>query len=123
VRLTTDRVTVRELIRVTVEEQIRAYRARAADWRRMLDRQYLSDVEIRKQASDGVIRMPTESAGTPDMTAEVARAHRAFERGTFVLFVGGRQVGAPDQGGLDEEVVLRVDQPVVFLRLVALAGG
>ena len=56
--------------------------------------------------------------GRPDVDAEVAKAQRAFERKVFVVFAGGRQLH-----GLDEEVPLRMDQPVVFLRLAPLVGG
>lgn len=118
VRLADDRTTVRELIRRTVEEQVRELRADAARCRRVLDRQYLSNDDLMAQASTGAIRMWPQPAADPDVTAEVARAHRAFARGMFVVFVGGRQVV-----DLDEEVALRLGEPVVFLRLVALAGG
>jgi hypothetical protein len=118
VRLADDRTTVRELIRRAVEEQIRELRADAARCRRILDRQYLSNDDLRAQATTGAIRMPQKTPADPDATEEVARAHQAFTRGTFVVFVGGRQVV-----DLDEEVALRLGEPVVFLRLVALAGG
>lgn len=118
VQLAVDRATVRELIRRTVEEQVRELRVDAARCRRVLDRQYLSNDDLRAQASTGAIRMPRQPPADPDVTAEVARAHRAFAGGTFVVFVGGRQVV-----DLDEEVALRPGEPVVFLRLVALAGG
>jgi len=117
VRLADDRTTVRELIRRAVEEQIRELSADAARCRRILDRQYLSDDDLPAQAATGAIRMPRQAA-SPDVTEEVARAHRAFARGTFVIFAGGRQAV-----GLDDEVTLRLGEPVVFLRLVALVGG
>ncbi|MGP3919270.1 hypothetical protein [Nonomuraea sp. 10N515B] len=118
VRLADEGTTLRELIRRTVEEQIRELRVDAARCQQILDRQYLSDDDLRTQAGTGAIRMPPQAPAVPDVTAEVARAHRAFARGTFVVFVGGRQVV-----DLDEEVALRLGEPVVFLRLVALAGG
>ncbi|PPJ19917.1 hypothetical protein C5E45_06920 [Nocardia nova] len=118
VQLVDDRATVRELIRSAVEEQIRQLRADTAHCRRILDRQYLSNDDLRAQATTGVIRMPQPAPAAPDVAEEVARAHRAFARGTFVIFAGGRQVA-----DLDEEVTLRLGEPVLFLRLVALVGG
>ncbi|MCP3802217.1 hypothetical protein NLX83_23390 [Allokutzneria sp. A3M-2-11 16] len=118
VRLADDRTTARELISRAVEEQIRELRADTGRCRRALDRQYLSDEDLRAQAAAGVIKMPRPAPPEPGIAEEVARAHRAFARGTFVIFVGGHQVH-----GLDEEVVVRLGEPVVFLRLVALAGG
>ncbi|MDA3646307.1 hypothetical protein LZ318_28845 [Saccharopolyspora indica] len=118
VRLSEERTTAGELIRRAVEEQIRELRADAARCRRILDRQYLSDDEIRAQAATGAIRPPRRMTAGPDVAEEVARAQRAFARGTFVVFVGGRQVV-----GLDQEITLLIGEPVVFLRLVALTGG
>lgn len=117
VELEADVTTVRELIRLAVGEQVRRLCGDAARCRRALDRQYLSEEDVREQARTGAIRMPA-SPGRPDVDAEVAKALRAFERKVFVVFAGGRQLS-----GLDEEVPLRTDQPVVFLRLTPLVGG
>ncbi|MEU4428191.1 hypothetical protein AB0F81_46870 [Actinoplanes sp. NPDC024001] len=111
VRLAEDRTTARELIRRAVEEQIRSTPATTA-------RMFLSDEELRAQAATGAIRVPRPAPAPPDVAGEVERAQQAFARGTFVIFCGGRQVT-----GLDEEVTVRLGEPVVFLRLVALAGG
>jgi len=122
VRLADEPTTVRELIRRAVEEQIRELASDAARCRRVLDRQYLTNDELEAQARTGAIRMParpgTRPPVGPDPATEVARAYRAFAEGTFVVFVGGHQVA-----DLDEEIALRLGEPVVFLRLVALAGG
>jgi hypothetical protein len=118
VRLAGESTTPRELIRRAVEEQIRLAGADATRCRRALDRQFLSDDDVRAQAATGVIRMPSRPVSPPDPGEEVARAHRAFRRGTFVMFTGGRQVTE-----LDQPVTVRLGEPVVFLRLVALAGG
>jgi hypothetical protein len=118
VRLAGESTTARELIRRAVEEQIRLAGADTARCRRALDRQFLSDDDLRALAVTGVIRLPQRADVSPDPAEEVRRAHRAFARGTFVIFNGGRQVGS-----LDEEITVRLGEPVVFLRLVALVGG
>jgi hypothetical protein len=118
VELASERTTVRDLIRRAVEEQILLLRVDEARCRSALERQYLSAGEVRAQAATGVVRMPQPVPGELDVAEEVARAHRAFERNVFVIFVGGRQVDR-----LDQEVVLRLGEPVVFLRLTALVGG
>ncbi|MEU8074978.1 hypothetical protein AB0B31_05965 [Catellatospora citrea] len=118
VELAQAQTTVRELIRAAVAEQIQAWQADRLRCRALLDRQYLTDDDIRAQAATGVVRLPDRQLAEPDVDAEVARAWRAFERGAFALFVGGRQVDL-----LDEEVVLRLGEPVVFVRLTALVGG
>lgn len=118
VELASERTTVGELIRRAVEEQIRSLGVDVPRCRTVLRRQYLSAAEIRAQASTGMVRTPSPRLDPPDVTEEVARAYRAFERDVFVLFVGGRQVHR-----LAEEIVLRPGEPVVFLRLTALVGG
>jgi hypothetical protein len=117
IELAAERTTARELISRAVAEQIRLLRADLPRCRAALDRQYLTAEEIRAQAAGGAVKLPAPPV-EPDVAAEVARAHRAFGRGAFVLLVGGRQVEE-----LDEEIVLRLGEPVVFLRLTPLMGG
>ncbi|RGC68970.1 hypothetical protein C5N14_10480 [Micromonospora sp. MW-13] len=118
VELAEERTTTRELIRRAVEEQVRLLGDDAARRRDMRDRRYLLAAEIRAQAATGAIRLPAAPPAPPDVADAVARAHQAFERNAFVVFAGGRQLDR-----LDEEIVLRPGETVVFLRLTALAGG
>lgn len=118
VNLETDVTTAGELIRHAVEAQVRLLSSDAARCRRALDRQYLSTEDIRAQAAAGVVRMPAGLSPERDVAEEVARAQRAFERNVFVVFAAGRQLRR-----LDEAVVLRLGEPVVFVRLTPLAGG
>jgi hypothetical protein len=119
VELASEVTTVRELIRAAVAEQIRCWRADRWQCRRMLDRQYLTEDEVRAQAATGVVRMPAvEAPAEPDVPVEVDRACRAFKRGVFAIFINGEQVH-----GLEERVTLRLGEPVVFVRLIALVGG
>jgi hypothetical protein len=117
VELATETTTLRDLIRRAVLEQVNATRANAASARAMLDRQYLTDAEIQTMAASGAVRAPVVPA-PPDNYAEVARAIRAFDRGAFAVFCGGRQVEA-----LDDPLTLRLGEPVVFLRVTPLVGG
>jgi hypothetical protein len=119
VDLACERVTARELIRAAVAEQIRCWRADRWQCRRMLDRQYLTEDEARAQAVTGVVRLPADrTVPEPEVEVEVDRAWRAFERGAFAIFVNGDQVQE-----LEESLTLRLGEPVVFVRLVALVGG
>jgi hypothetical protein len=72
VELEAGATTVRELIRLAVGEQVRRLCGDAARCRRALDRQYLSEQDVREQARTGAIRLPA-SPGRPDVDAEVAR--------------------------------------------------
>ena len=118
IELAAERTTTRQLIACAVAEQIRVLRADRMRCRTALDRQYLSPEEVRAQAATGVVRMPPALPAEPDVETEVARAQKAFERMVFAVFLGGRQVC-----GLDEEIVVRLGEPVVFVRLTPLAGG
>ncbi|GAB7037740.1 MULTISPECIES: hypothetical protein [Catenuloplanes] len=104
-----ERVTVRELIAHAVREQVA--RDRAA-----VHRQFATPAEIAAMAAAGAVRPPATAAADPD--TEVERALRAFERRGFVVFCGERAAES-----LDETVTVRAGEPVVFLRLVPLAGG
>ncbi len=125
-RLASERITTRELIARTVETQIREMtdhrRMVAAEARTALDRQYLDRREIEQQASLGRIKMPSQAAlkQSPDIdvSAEVERACRAFERGVFRVLIDGR--AAED---LETPLVLRDSARITFLRLIPLAGG
>jgi hypothetical protein len=111
-------LTAAELIRLAVTEQVRALDGDAARCREVLDRQYLSDAEIREQAATGAIRLPAAPPPAPDPAREAARACQAFRQNVFAILAGGRQVQS-----LDEQVTLGPGTRVVFLRLTPLAGG
>src|SRR5579862_5249112 len=57
--------TVRELIRLAVGEQVRRLCGDTARCRQALDRQYLSEEDVREQARTGAVRLPA-SPGRPD---------------------------------------------------------
>jgi hypothetical protein len=120
-------ITVAELIRRTVEEQIRellvSYKLAAAQAQRALNRLYLTEEEIQAQAAAGAIRCASQktspvAAPQIDSTVEVNRAQRAFERGAYLVVVDGRRVER-----LDERLTFRPGCRVTFLRLTPLIGG
>jgi hypothetical protein len=120
VELSQERITLRELIRLAVAEQVAELRASVGRCRQMLDRQYMTDADVAAAARRGAVKMPSpaDAASEPDVEVEIERALRAFEGATFVVFNGGRQIEH-----LDEELTVRLGEPVVFLRLTALVGG
>jgi hypothetical protein len=117
VELESETVTARELIRRAVLEQIATTRVTKEQARAMLDRQYLLPAEIAAMAATGAVKTPGRVVD-PDPEAEIARAWKAFERQGFVLLCGDRQVHS-----LDEQLTVRLGEPVTFLRLVPLVGG
>ncbi len=120
VDLLNERLTVRELIALTVEEQVRDLRINrrldAAQAGRMLDRQYLTNEDIQHQASQGAIRHPSIKDIDPD--TEIRKAVRAFQRGAFIIVIDGYQAAS-----LDETISLHLGSKVTFLRLTPLVGG
>ena len=124
-RLLDERLSVAELIRRTVEEQVRELTVRrrldAEQAGRALARHYLSTEEVAAQARRGAVRFPTTRAGKAaqlDPALEVEKALRAFEAGTYVILVDGRRVER-----LDEVVPFSPGTKVTFLRLMPLVGG
>jgi hypothetical protein len=109
-------ITLRDLITYIVIREVQAFRERQ-DERRLA--RILSADEIAQGATRGKIDM-----GERDLQQEVnenaaiAAALQAFEDGLYVVFVDDAQ-----QERLDQTVVVGADSHLMFVRLVALAGG
>lgn len=119
-----EQISVRELVRRTVEEQVRDLIGRRAldnkSARQTLERQYLTDEEIAAAAAQGRVSLPKLSSSGTNLNAEreVERALKAFESRKFQIFIEGRQIES-----LDEQLSFREQTRVTFLRLMPLAGG
>ena len=117
-------LTTQDLIRRTVEEQVwnllSARKLEQAQARQILDRHYLTEAEVRSQASSGAVRLPRKASATRsiDMEEEIGRAVHAFQNGLFAVLVDGQQLMS-----LQDRVTLRQASKVTFLRLTPLAGG
>ncbi|MFY1634744.1 hypothetical protein ACN27F_15950 [Solwaraspora sp. WMMB335] len=111
-RIFEERLTLRELIRRRIHQEVAEYHA----------------AEASAPARPLVTPTSTERALNGDRTVrprprvdperQIALAEEAFGRNGFVVLVGDRQVE-----NLDDEVDLRRDTEVTFLKLVALVGG
>jgi hypothetical protein len=120
-----EEITVAELIRRTVEEQIRelqmSRKLNAQQVQRTLNRQYLTQDEVDEQAVTGMVCLPAPSQiGEQRISAEaeVRKAWRAFEKQAYVLIADGRRMTS-----LDEKIIFRPGSSATFLRLVPLIGG
>ncbi|MGW7817851.1 hypothetical protein ACWGLF_06875 [Streptomyces puniciscabiei] len=105
-----DRMTVRELIRLRVQEEVARHNARPGDRFDGLVRPADAEVELNGHR----LREPRRIDG--ERQAEIAE--RAFLANGFFVLTGERQVE-----DLDEVVDLTVDPDLVFIKLVALVGG
>ena len=103
-------VTVRELIRTRVREEVAKANADRSHPRRLL----VAPVEAEVTANGYRVR----EGRTIDWERQASVAVEAFEQQGFFLFVDGRQVGE-----LDEAVSLHADSEVRFLRVTPLVGG
>lgn len=109
----TETITVRELIRGRVYQEVQDYNVRqrtgAAEFRGLVTP---GDAE---RTLNGVrLRTPREI----DWKDQFDKACEAFERRGFIILVDDRQADL-----LDEVITLRHDTKVSFIKLVMLVGG
>ena len=109
--LLTERVTVRELIRSRVYQEVQDYNRRRPETFRGLVRP--TDAE---QALNGEYRV--KHAREIDWRTQFERACDAFARNAFFVLIDDRQ---PES--LDEEVTFTAATRVSFVKLVPLVGG
>ena len=106
-------ITARELIRRRVYEEVQEYHAAPPS---AVFRGLVTPTET-ETALNGP-KLPHPVKRRVDWEAQYERALSAFARNGFFILVGDRQVE-----DLDEELELKVDTEVSFVKLVALVGG
>jgi hypothetical protein len=105
-----ERMTVRELIRLRVREEVARHNARPSDRFNGLVRPDGAEAELNGYR----LREPRRI----DWERQAEIAERAFLANGFFVLAGDRQVE-----DLDEEIDLTADPDLVFIKLIALAGG
>ncbi|MET8808473.1 hypothetical protein [Streptomyces sp. NPDC004546] len=105
-----ERMTVRELIRLRVSEEVARHNARPSNRFNGLVRPDDAETELNGYR----LREPRRI----DWERQAEIAERAFLANGFFMLAGDRQVE-----DLDEIVDLTVDPDLVFIKLVALVGG
>jgi hypothetical protein len=105
-----ERVTVRELIRARVYQEVSEYNARRSEYFRGL----VQPEGAERTAGGFRLRQQRKI----DWEEQYKRALKGFRANGFLILVDDRQVD-----DLDEEIELRYDAKVSFLRLVPLVGG
>ncbi|GHO46390.1 hypothetical protein [Ktedonospora formicarum] len=124
VQIGSEVLAVSELIERTVKEQVRVLAERklqAQAAKRMLNRYYLSEENVREQTQQGAIHMPSDRAEREEqVNIEVAvkTAQEAFIRRSYLLIVDGQRMNK-----LDEKLTFQPGSKVTFLRLTPLVGG
>ncbi len=105
-----ERLTVRELIRRRVFQEVAEYNARGPEVFQGLVRPRDAERVLNGYAMRTPRRMDPE--------AQTERALKAFAGNGFLVLVGDRQVT-----GLDDEIELALGTEITFLKLVPLVGG
>ena len=109
-RTSPSRITLRDLIRTRVREEVARFNAEPTRERRLLVQPVDAEVSVNGYRLKEPRRLDWE---------EQARvAVEAFQRNGFFVIVGDHQVTE-----LDEELDLDTDTEVSFLRLTPLVGG
>lgn len=106
----TARISVRELIRKRVYEEVREYNARTPEYIHSLVQP--ADAEITLNGYQ------LHKARKIDWEAQCEKALEAFQRNGFFILVDDRQIES-----LDEEIEIRLNTQVSFVKLVPLVGG
>ena len=106
------RITLRELIRRRIFEEVQEHNAAPTTPFRGL-----VTPTAAERALNGNKTRPTPPRRI-DWEAQFARAVESFERNGFFVLVGDRQVE-----NLDDEIELKVETVVSFVKLVPLVGG
>jgi hypothetical protein len=111
--LLSSHITLRELIRRRIFEEVQEHHAApGAPFRGLVTPSENERVLNEDKASS------TATLRRIDWEAQFARACEAFERNGFFVLVGDRQVE-----NLDDEIELKVETVVSFVKLVPLVGG
>jgi hypothetical protein len=105
-----ERITVRDLIRQRVRHEVEEYNGRRPDTFRGLVQPTASERTL-----NGYKLKPPRAI---DADRQLAKAIDAFAGNQIIMFVNDRQVES-----LDEEIVVRPETRVSFLRLTPLVGG
>jgi len=108
--LLTERITVRELIRSRVYQEVKDYNTRQTEYFRGLVQPTNTE-----QSLNGYQLKKTRQL---DWENQFTQAIAAFERNGFLILVDEEQVTE-----LEEEIVITPTTVVTFLKLVPLVGG
>ena len=108
--VSTDRITVRDLIRQRVWHEVEEYNRRKPETFRGL----VQPTDSERTLNGYRLKQPRDI----DANTQLAKAIDGFRANQIIMLVDDRQVES-----LDEEIILRAQTRVSFLRLTSLVGG
>jgi hypothetical protein len=106
----TERMTVREVIRARIYQEVQDYNQKQPEYFRGL----VQPTEAERVLNGYKLRAKRKI----DWQEQYQRALEAFERNGFFVLVGDKQATS-----LDQEFEVKVDTEVSFVRLLPLVGG
>jgi hypothetical protein len=106
----TEQITVRELIRSRVYQEVKDYNTRRPEYFRSL----VQPTDAERTLNGYKLRQPRQI----DWEKQLEQATTAFERNGFIVLVDDEQVS-----DLEQEIEIKPDTTVTFLKLVPLVGG
>ena len=106
----TERMTVRELIRARIYQEVQDYNTREPEYFRGL----VEPTQAERTLNGYRLRERRKL----DWQEQFQRATEAFERNGFFVLVGDKQAER-----LDDDFEVKVDTEVSFVKLVPLVGG
>ncbi|MEB3248168.1 MAG: hypothetical protein VKK07_02365 [Merismopediaceae bacterium] len=108
--LLTERITVRDLIRSRVYQDVKDYNTRQPEYFRGL----VQPTEAEQSLNGYKLKKPRQL----NWESQLAKAIAAFEGNSFLILVDDEQVTE-----LDEDIVITPETTITFLKLVPLVGG
>jgi hypothetical protein len=106
----TERITVRELIRSRVYQEVKDYNTRQPEYFRSL----VQPTDAEQTLNGYKLRKPRQI----DWEKQFEQAIAAFQRNGFIILVDDEQVTE-----LEQEIIIQPETAVTFLKLVPLVGG
>ncbi len=110
VRVTGESISVRELIRLRIFQEVEEYNSRLPQVFRML----IQPSEAERVLNGFKFNKPRSI----NAQAQFEKAVEAFNSNGFIVLVDDRQANS-----LDDEIALRPETSVTFLKLIPLVGG
>ena len=108
--LLSERITLRELIRARVYQEVRDYNLHQPEYFRGL----VQPADTERTLNGFKVQQRRRS----DPEKQFERAIESFHRNGFFILINGLQVDE-----LEEEIEIRPDTTVTFLKLIPLVGG
>lgn len=106
----TEELTVRELIRARIYQEVQDYNSQTTE----LFRGLVEPTEAERVLNGFKLQAPRKI----DWKEQFQRALESFDRNGFFILVGDRQAES-----LDEEFRVKVDTEITFIKLLPLVGG